>query len=95
VEIIRPILERHRNRIAAMLADSRELQRSSWAPEMIDLVLPTGGWGSVRSDILLSAAMDYLHRQIGTDRKVWEAALVLFEGWTGSLDDLTQTASRI
>jgi hypothetical protein len=94
-EEIRPVVERHRALIASLVTEHRELQRTSWASQLVDLVLPRGGWGSVRSDNLLAAAMTYLEDRIGTDRKVWEATLVLFEGWTGSLDELVTAAGRI
>lgn len=94
-DMVRPVVQRHRSTLAGLVAVNRDLQRSSWAHELVDLVLPVGGWGSVRSSVLLTAAMDYLHRSIGEDRKVWEAVLVLFETWTGSLDDLVETARHL
>jgi hypothetical protein len=94
-EQVQPVIMRHRALIAELTAAHRELQRQPWAVTLIDSMVPKGGWGSVRSDNLLASAMDYLEAQIGPDIRVWEAVLVLFESWTGSLDELVTTARHI
>jgi hypothetical protein len=94
-ETVKPYLLKHRHYVAELVANERELHRNPWTIELVHSLLPKGGWGVIRSDQLLGAAMGYLNTRIGENARVWEAALVLFETWTGSLDELVDTAERI
>jgi hypothetical protein len=93
IEKIRPIIDENRQLFAEYLQHDKEIQRSDWAVELIDLIAPAGGWGSLRHGRLMAASMSYLGMTLGDDKKSWEAALVLYEGWTGTLSELV-TAAR-
>jgi hypothetical protein len=92
---IRPLIEQHREVLVDYLSSDKDLLRSDWSVQLIDLLAPRGGWGSITYSHLTVAAMNLLRDLIGEDRRVWEAALVLYEGWTGTLDDLVNASRTI
>ena len=92
IDKIRPIIEENRQLFAEYLQQDKEIQRSDWSVELIDLIAPAGGWGSLRHGHLMAASMSYLGLTLGNDKKSWEAALVLYEGWTGTLNELVNAA---
>ena len=66
--------------------------RLSWTGLIVESLTPESGWGSMQSNAL-EGAMKFLNARIGDDAIVWGTVLNLFEGWTGTLDDLV-TAAR-
>jgi hypothetical protein len=91
-ELAMKVVDRHRSVIVNYLSQDRDLNRSSWASELIDEITPPGTWSQIRNERMLDAAMRYLSINFKDDQNAWEAALVLFDGWTGSLPELVKAA---
>lgn len=95
VQTMRPILDMHAQLFAEMVQADRDMQRADWVGELIELFAPRNGWGHVKNSRLTSMSLEYLQQALGDDVNSWESALVLYEGWTGTLGDLVKASRTI
>jgi SHS2 domain-containing protein len=68
----------------------------TWYNEVITLIAPTQGWGSVvlQSRSASEAAMRYLTSNV-TNPSHWEIVLGMFSAWTGTLEQLLHFAKKV
>jgi hypothetical protein len=68
----------------------------TWYNEVITLIAPTQGWGSVvlQSRTASEAAMRYLTSNV-TNPSHWEIVLGMFSTWTGTLEQLLHFAKKV
>lgn len=92
---VKPVIERYKATFAEYMQSDKDVQRSEWSAQLIELFAPRNGWGSANNARLTSASMTFLGSQLKDDVALWESALVLYEGWTGTLTELVDAVRVI
>jgi hypothetical protein len=93
-ELVKPFLITHRATLVEIFQKyGNKPHRVSWLPLVIDQLTPIGGWSTLlQGHVMVEAAMVHLTRRIGDDQATWEIVLSLLQDWTGTLDDLMDSA---
>jgi hypothetical protein len=96
-EIVKPFLITHRSTLVETFHKySNKPHRVSWLPLVIDHLSPTGGWSTLlKGNVMIEAAMTHLNNRIGDNQATWEIVLSLLQDWTGTLDNLVDSANAL
>jgi hypothetical protein len=86
---------KYKDIISNEIINSRDNDRTQWIDYVIDTVKPQSGWGNIRSQSINRAAISYLENNLKDDKAKWESVLCLYEGWSGTLQELVDISGKI